>query len=119
MKLGLTIPVLRIFDEDKAREFYVDFLGFTVDWEHRFGDTFPLYCQISKDECVLNLSCHHGDCCPGAAVVIATEDVVGYQKHLLAKGYKYAKPDLEDTEWGARNMSIKDPFGNRLRFCGP
>ena len=35
-KLGRITPILRIFDEAKAREFYVDFLGFKVDWEHRF-----------------------------------------------------------------------------------
>jgi hypothetical protein len=29
-----TIPILRIFDEVKAREFYVDFRGFNIDWEH-------------------------------------------------------------------------------------
>jgi len=28
-----TIPILRIFSLDKAREFYVGFLGFSVDWE--------------------------------------------------------------------------------------
>src|SRR4029453_4400089 len=27
------IPILRIFDVDRARGFYVDWLGFTVDWE--------------------------------------------------------------------------------------
>ena len=31
-----TIPVLRIFSVEKARAFYVDYLGFAVDWEHRF-----------------------------------------------------------------------------------
>jgi len=31
-----TIPTLRIFDSAKAREFYVGFLGFKVDFEHRF-----------------------------------------------------------------------------------
>lgn len=36
MSLGNPIPILRIFDEAKAREFYVGFLGFTVDWKHRF-----------------------------------------------------------------------------------
>ena len=36
MGFGKTTPILRIFDEAKAREFYVDFLGFKVDWEHRF-----------------------------------------------------------------------------------
>lgn len=37
MTFGKTTPILRIFDEKKASEFYVDVLGFTVDWEHRFG----------------------------------------------------------------------------------
>src|SRR4051812_9278801 len=31
---GPVVPVLRIFDVAKAREFYAGFLGFTVDWEH-------------------------------------------------------------------------------------
>lgn len=31
-----TIPILRMFDEAKAREFYLDFLGFSVEFEHRF-----------------------------------------------------------------------------------
>jgi 8-oxo-dGTP pyrophosphatase MutT (NUDIX family) len=37
MSLRKTTPILRIFDEAKAKEFYVEFLGFTVDWEHHFG----------------------------------------------------------------------------------
>ena len=27
------VPIFRIFSLDKAREFYLDFLGFKVDWE--------------------------------------------------------------------------------------
>lgn len=56
-----TTPVLRIFDEAKAREFYIDFLGFTQIFEHRFGDNFPIYIGISHSGCVLHLSEHHGD----------------------------------------------------------
>src|SRR5687768_18025800 len=63
---GKTTPILRIFDEAKAREFYVDFLGFKVDWEHRFEAGLPLYMQVSRDQCILHLSEHHGDCSPGS-----------------------------------------------------
>ncbi len=42
------IPIFRIFDEAKAREFYVGFLGFAVDWEHRFEPDMPLYMQVSR-----------------------------------------------------------------------
>ena len=46
MAFGKTTPILRIFDEAKARESYIDFLGFKVDWEHRFENGLPLYMQI-------------------------------------------------------------------------
>lgn len=36
-------PILRIFDIEKAREFYIGYLGFTVEREHRFDETSPLY----------------------------------------------------------------------------
>jgi catechol 2,3-dioxygenase-like lactoylglutathione lyase family enzyme len=48
MQISSAIPLLRIFSEAKAREFYVDFLGFSIDWEHRFQADFPLYPQARK-----------------------------------------------------------------------
>lgn len=116
MSLGKITPILRIFDEAKAKEFYVDFLGFTVDWEHRFAADLPLYMGISKGDCVLHLSEHFGDCCPGAALRIETDDVVAYQQQLIAKQYKNARPGMQDQPWGSREMCIHDPFGNRLIF---
>jgi catechol 2,3-dioxygenase-like lactoylglutathione lyase family enzyme len=110
------IPIFRIFDETKAREFYVAFLGFRVDWEHRFEPGTPVYMQVSLGECVLHLSEHHGDATPGGAVRIGTDDVDAYQRVLFEKRYPYARPDVQDMPWGTRDMSIKDPFGNRLTF---
>ncbi|WP_208279601.1 glyoxalase superfamily protein [Massilia oculi] len=118
MKLGSVTPILRIFDEAKAREFYVDYLGFTVDWDHRFGPGMPLYLQVSRGDCVLHLSEHHGDCCPGAALRIEVDDVDGLHAELAAKQYGYARPGIEDTPWETRELSVKDPFGNRLTFAG-
>ena len=116
MGLSGTTPILRIFDEAKAREFYVDFLGFSVDWEHRFGDNFPLYLQVSRDKCVLHLSEHHGDSSPGSALRIETDDIDAMNRELQEKNYKFAKPDIEETLWETKEMRITDPFGNRLVF---
>jgi hypothetical protein len=41
IRLAAPIPIFRIFDEAKAREFYVDFLDVRVDWEHRFEEGTP------------------------------------------------------------------------------
>jgi catechol 2,3-dioxygenase-like lactoylglutathione lyase family enzyme len=91
MSLGKTIPILRIFDEAKAREFYVEFLGFAVDWEHRFTPDLPLYMQVSREGCVLHLSEHYGDATPGATVRIETTDLPAFHTELAAK--KYNMPD--------------------------
>ncbi|CRM20264.1 MULTISPECIES: glyoxalase superfamily protein [Pseudomonas] len=117
MHLGKVTPILRIFDEAKALEFYVDFLGFKVDWQHRFEANYPLYLQVSLGECVLHLTEHHGDASPGSAVRIQAQGVDAYQQQLAGKDYRYAKPEVEDTPWGSREMSIKDPFGNRVVFA--
>ena len=116
MNFGKPTPILRIFDESKAREFYVDFLGFKVDWEHRFEPGLPLYIQVSRGECVLHLSEHHGDCSPGAAVRIETDGLETFHAELGSKRYKYARPGIEEMPWGTRDMSVNDPFGNRLTF---
>ncbi len=117
MTLSNPTPILRIFDVAKAKEFYLDFLGFKLDWEHRFGDGFPLYLAVSSGACVIHLTEHHGDCSPGAALRIPTDDLDCFHAQLIAKAYNYARPSIEVMSWGSRDMSIKDPFGNRLTFC--
>lgn len=116
MKLGPATPVLRIFDEAVARAFYIDFLGFQVDWEHRFEEHSPLYQQVSRGDCILHLSGHFGDACPGSAVRIETPGVGEFCEDLRAKNYKHSRPGCQKTPWGTLETTIADPFGNRLMF---
>ena len=116
MSLGRTTPILRIFDEAKAKEFYVAFLGFHVDWEHRFEPGLPLYMQVSKDACVLHLSEHHGDACPGSTVFVRLTGLAAYHEEITAKGYGYLRPGIQRMPWNADMMEVTDPFGNRIRF---
>ena len=111
------VPVLRIFDIDKARQFYVDYLGFTVDWEHRFDDGAPLYMQVSRDALVLHLSEHHGDGTPGSVVYVETGGVRAYHAELRAKSYPYLNLVLTSTRSG--RAPLLDPFGNTLRLNEP
>lgn len=114
------IPILRIFDEAKAREFYVDFLGFAVDWEHRFAPDLPLYMQVSRGGLVLHLSEHHGDATPGSTVLVQTsEGLEALHAEVTAKNDKNNRPGLETAPWNAKVMEVADPFGNRLRFNQP
>lgn len=115
-KVGAITPILRIFDIAKAQEFYVGFLGFEIQWEHRFDDNAPLYMAVRRDGCILHLSEHHGDGAPGAALRIQVEDIAALHRELIGKKYRFARPGLEDTPWKSREISVADPFGNRLHF---
>lgn len=110
------VPVLRIFDEAKAREFYVDYLGFRVDWEHRYEPELPLYCQVSRSGLLLHLSEHHGDGTPGSVVFVEMAGIRAFHAELTGKKYRFYRPGLEREPHGL-TMSVADGFGNGLRFC--
>ena len=113
------VPILRIFDLAKADEFYLEYLGFKVDWDHRFDDDAPLYRQISRGDLVLHLSEHHGDGSPGVRLRVTMRGVAAFREELAAKKYRYMRPGLETTPWKTLETGVIDPFGNAIRFCEP
>ncbi len=121
MTLHAGIPVLRIFDEELARRFYVDALGFTVDWEHRFEPELPLYMQVRRDDLVLHLSEHYGDGAPGGVVWIPVADARALYDELSAVPFDllHQRPGFEPDGPGGPGFSIGDPFHNHLRFAQP
>ena len=90
MQVFQTISILRIVDEAKVREFYLDYLGFRLDY--------------------------HGDASPGATVFLRVSGLHEFQDELGQKGYRHQRPGIEFGPWNARLMQLTDPFHNRLRF---
>ena len=116
LEIQRVIPVLRVFDLAKMREFYVEFLGCVIDWEHGAEGDQPRYMQVSRGELRLHLSEHHGDACPGSRVHIEATGLVAFHAELTAKRYRHNHPGLGTTPWGTRELEVIDPFGNRLTF---
>jgi hypothetical protein len=116
---GRVTPILRIFDLVKADEFYLGFLGFGIDWDHRFDPGAPLYRQISRGDLILHLSEHHGDGSPGVHLRIAAHGVESLRGELLGRSYRFMRPGLERTPWNTLETEVIDPFGNRLCFWQP
>lgn len=110
------IPILHIFDEAEARAFYIGWLGFNIDFEHRFEPGMPLYMGISRDNIRLHLSGHEGDTSPHTRVFITCNRIEQLRDELLSRPYKNYQPVVEDTFYGTRQLSLHDPFGNRLSF---
>lgn len=115
--VGAAVPVLRIQDEGIARGFYLDYLGFTLDWEHRFEPGMPLYARVHRDAAVLDLSEHHGDGTPGTVVWLPVADVGALHRELTQRRHPRLRPGVDLDAPGGPTMDILDPSGNTLRFC--
>lgn len=111
------VPILRIFSVEKAKEFYVDYLGFKIDWEHRYEENLPFYMRVSRGNLVLHLSEHHDDGSPGANIRVEMTGVEDFHREIAAKNYRYFRPGIELTSWKTKETGVIDPFGNKIRFC--
>ncbi len=117
--MSIIKPTVRIFDYDKTIEFYVDWLGFKIDFTHTFEPGTPKFMQVSLRDVVLYLSEHHGDGSPGIQITIeGFEGLKAYHEQLIAKKYKYNRPGLEVAFWDPAviTVTVIDPVGNRIKF---
>lgn len=111
------IPAFRITDYTRSKDFYVEGMGFQIDWEHRFEPHFPVFAQVTKDEMTIYLTEHTGDCKVGGLVHLFVPNVDNWYMELRSKiGPYIIQPPHEDIE-GLRMMTVVDPDGNQLRLC--
>lgn len=114
--MGGVVPVLRMLDVPSAHAFYLDHLGFAVEWEHRFEPGLPLYTRIRRDDLVLDLSEHPGDGTPGSGVWVPVADVHALDRELSARNYR-GRPDVDEHAPGGPTLAVVGPFANVIRFC--
>lgn len=111
-KLKEFTPVLRVKDLPVALEFYRR-VGFAIDFEFQ-----GRYAGISRDGQTLHLSTVGENGQIKTQVFVTVDDIDGLYDELVKAGVDcpYAP---EDMEWAQREMSIRDPDGNALRFAMP
>jgi catechol 2,3-dioxygenase-like lactoylglutathione lyase family enzyme len=110
------IPQLRVTSASRSLAFYVEGLGFAVDWKHQFEPGFPLFLQLTRAGQTIFLTEHTGDCQVGGAVYFTVPDVDECYRDFSVRGAVLIEGP-EDTAWGTREMLVTDPDGNRLRFA--
>ena len=116
-----TFPIVRIFDEAKAREFYVGWLGCSIDWEHRFHAGAPLYCQVSRGNLKLHLSEHSGDATPGSTALCYMTGVEALLREYAepAPAAPFAHPPFRRVLLaGAEGWAFSKPFRMELANSG-
>lgn len=109
-------PIFRVFDIEKVYSFYINYLGFKIDWEHKYSENMPVYIQVSLNDAVIHLSEHQGDSSPGSAIRIKIDDLKSFHSLLSKKEYPYSNPAIEKMPWNTIELSVIDPFSNKITF---
>ena len=117
-QVATVIPVLRMYDVEATKRFYVDYLGSTLDREEGDGDR-PVYLHVSLGGVKLHLSSHHDDGTPGTVVLVVVRNLDAIHAALGQRGYPFLNPGIEDGPGQGRTMTLIDPASNRLRFYEP
>jgi hypothetical protein len=116
MSLEACHPALRIFDAVLAKSFYLQWLGFHLDWEYRSENGGPSIMEVSRDKAVLHLTEHYGDGSPCAKVFLGIDDLDELHQEIMERPNPFMRPGVEAAEWCEKFMTVIDPFGNRLVF---
>lgn len=110
------IPQLRITNAERSLSFYVDGLGFTVDWKHQPEPGFPLFLQLTRSGQTIFVTEHAGDCEVGGAVYFKVPDAAACHAEFAARGITATDPPTH-TPWETCEFVLTDPDGNKLRFA--
>jgi|SRR5579883_531167 len=116
--LGIRHVALKVRDLAAAEHFYVDVLGYAVEWR---PDPDNLYLNRDAD----NLALHRDDKArPGlpessldhfGIMLRRAEDVDAWAAHLKKHGVAFVKEPKTHRD-GARSFYVKDPEGNVIQF---
>lgn len=100
------VPILHVKNARKTATWYSR-LGFSVDDEHQYAPGMPLYLFLSRGDIHLHLSEHKGDAKPGTLLYFYVSNI-----NPVADEFDV---DVKIQPW-AREISLRDPDGNRLRI---
>jgi predicted enzyme related to lactoylglutathione lyase len=138
MDLKLELVLVPVSDVDRAKKFYSEQAGFTVDVDHRAGEDFRVV-QLTPPGSACSISVGAGitDAAPGSyrGTHLVVSDIVAARAELVERGVEVSEvrhlesgtwvpgPDPERSDYGSF-ADFSDPDGNtwvlqEARWSGP
>jgi catechol 2,3-dioxygenase-like lactoylglutathione lyase family enzyme len=112
MDWKLELVSIPVTDVDRAKDFYVNQVGFNADHDHQVNDALR-FVQLTPpgSACSVVLGTGITDMTPGSqrGVQVVVEDVAVARQHLIANGV--AASEVEVQPWGSF-VTFSDPDGN-------
>ena len=114
--MDIAIPILPVDDLAVAREFYLDKLGFDLEFEASDDGKIGLL-GVRRGTIRITLDCPMAGHGREACVALRVESVDSYYEEWRSRTSVKRPP--RDEPWGARTFDLIDPFGNTIFVMGP
>lgn len=121
MNVNRVIPQLRTTDLDATIDFYVERLGFALEFRHadfyagiRIGDGQVHLKRVDDTDSSIDFV-RRGD---HLHLYFDVDDVDAFASAMKAKAVRFGL-DVHDTAWGTRECSVFDDQGHTLYFGAP
>lgn len=113
--------ILKCRDIERAMAFYVNVLGATENWGWSGSPdgANPGYRSITLMGCEIHLSSFAGDGAFGTAIYLYVDDLDGVAERLREAAPDAIEYGPVDQDWGRREVYVRDPDNNALRFGAP
>ncbi len=111
------VPVFGIGSYDEAVAFYVDGLGFNLDWEWREAPGRPVIMAISRNGVALMLN-EHPDSSSASSLTLKVTDIGAFAEEWNARRPDSVAVAIEPP-YDIPSIFLRDPFGNGLDFQQP
>jgi len=112
MDWKLELVAIPVSDVDRAKEFYVEKVGFHADHDHRVSDELR-FVQLMPpgSACSIALGTGVADAAPGSVkgMQLVVEDIQAARTELLERGVEVG--DVQEFDWG-KFVFFQDPDGN-------
>lgn len=111
------IPLFHVSSTPRALRHYVEGLGFQIESQNLpdTGASDPAYTCVIRDGLRIHLSAHAGDGGSSSMANVVVCDVDGLHREFVSRGVEIHLVPTDQT-WGTREMYVRDPDGNTLRF---
>ena len=118
-RLGPAIPILDVRHIEEAISFYVDRLGFDVDF--RYEKDPENYAGVRRGDVRLHMHRQeeehlHNGAAGRVRFRVPVDDPDALYSEFKVMGVFDDDIEVRDTEWGTREFGFKDPDGNSLVF---
>lgn len=111
---NLEVVSVPVSDQDRAKEFYVDKLGFTVQVDSSFGDDMRWVMLRPPGSATAITLVTWFDTMPAGSMkgaVLGCDDLDKTLADLAARGVSFAEDEVQEAPWG-RWKTFDDPDGN-------